>query len=99
MCYTFGAMIRIGIRELRQHASRYLERVKAGETVEVTERGRLIALLTPASPAKTALERLIAEGRIIPASVPFELPTPVAPKPGRPTASQALEEQRVERLP
>ncbi len=32
-------------RELRQHASRYLERVKAGETVEVTERGRLIALL------------------------------------------------------
>jgi len=29
---------RVGIRELRQHASRYVERVKAGEVVEVTER-------------------------------------------------------------
>ena len=36
-------MERIGVRQLRQHASRYLDRVKAGETVEVTERGRLVA--------------------------------------------------------
>ena len=36
---------RIGARELRRHASRYLEQVKAGEVVEVTERGRLVALL------------------------------------------------------
>ncbi|MEI7747347.1 MAG: type II toxin-antitoxin system prevent-host-death family antitoxin, partial [Actinomycetota bacterium] len=37
-------MDRIGVRELRQHASRYLEIVKRGETVEVTERGNLVAL-------------------------------------------------------
>jgi prevent-host-death family protein len=37
----------IGVRELRQHASRYLERVKGGETIEVTERGRPVALLVP----------------------------------------------------
>jgi antitoxin (DNA-binding transcriptional repressor) of toxin-antitoxin stability system len=34
---------RIGIRELRQNASRYLALVKAGQTVEVTERGELVA--------------------------------------------------------
>src|SRR5919206_598636 len=59
-------MTRIGVRELRQNASRYLALVKAGETVEVTERGELVAVLAPPSPAATARERLIAEGRLIP---------------------------------
>ena len=67
-------MIRIGVRELRQNASRYLARVKAGETVEVTERGVLVALLTPPRPAEGARERLIAEGRLLPATGPRHLP-------------------------
>lgn len=37
----------IGVRELRQHASRYLERVRHGETLEVTDRGRPVARLVP----------------------------------------------------
>jgi prevent-host-death family protein len=67
-------MERIGVRELRQHASRYLDRVKSGETVEVTERGRLIALLVPPEPPRDARERLIAEGRLIAASGPLRIP-------------------------
>jgi prevent-host-death family protein len=67
-------MERIGVRELRQYASRYLDRVKAGETVEVTERGRLVALLVPPGPARDARERLIAEGRLLPCSGPLRLP-------------------------
>jgi prevent-host-death family protein len=67
-------MERIGVRELRQHASRYLDRVKSGETVEVTERGRLVALLVPPSPARDARERLIADGRLIPSSSVLRLP-------------------------
>lgn len=39
----------IGIRELRQHASRYLERVRHGETLEVTDRGHPVARLVPFS--------------------------------------------------
>ena len=39
----------IGVRELRQHASRYLERVRQGETLEVTDRGRPVARLVPVS--------------------------------------------------
>ena len=93
-------MIRIGIRELRQNASRYLARVKAGETIEITERGKLIALVSPPSPPMTARERLIAEGKLIPAKLPWEpLPPPILPLPGHPTLSEALEEQREERLP
>lgn len=62
------------MRELRQHASRYLERVKMGETVEVTERGQLVALLVPPGPARDARDRLIAEGRLVPSSGVFRLP-------------------------
>lgn len=91
-------MTRIGVRELRQHASRYLDLVKAGETVEVTERGQLVAVLAPPSPATTARERLIAEGRLTPAVGPRFLPDPAMPSPGSPTVSEALAEQRAERL-
>lgn len=72
-CY-FGAMERIGIRELRQHASRYLARVKAGETVEVTDRGKLVALLVPPDPGRTAVDRLVAEGRLTAATLPVRFP-------------------------
>ncbi|MGH9010313.1 MAG: type II toxin-antitoxin system Phd/YefM family antitoxin [Acidimicrobiia bacterium] len=37
----------IGVRELRQQASRYLARVAAGESFEVTDRGRPVARLVP----------------------------------------------------
>lgn len=37
----------VGVRELRQNLSRYLERVKAGEALIVTERGRVVARLIP----------------------------------------------------
>lgn len=87
-------MERIGVRELRQHASRYLARVKAGETVEVTERGQLIALLVPPSPARDARDRLIAQGRLIPSSEALRLP-----RRGRALLSSdtVLDEQRADR--
>lgn len=71
---TVDGVERIGVKELRQHASRYLDKVKAGETVEVTERGELVALLVPPTPATDARERLIAGGRLIPASGSLRLP-------------------------
>lgn len=50
------------MRELRQHASRYLARVAAGETVEITDRGRPVARLVP--PAPDSWAEMIATGRI-----------------------------------
>lgn len=58
-------MERIGLRELRQHASRYIARVSRGETVEVTQRGRLVARIVPARDA--TWDELILRGEVIPA--------------------------------
>lgn len=55
-------MERIGVRELRQHASRWLKRVSEGETYEITVRGVPVARLSPVAPPGSALERLAAEG-------------------------------------
>ncbi|CAN5879745.1 hypothetical protein BH20ACT6_BH20ACT6_14690 [soil metagenome] len=94
-------MTRIGVRELRQHASRYLALVKTGETVEVTERGELIALLISPHSAQTMRDRLIAAGRLIPASGPtgrLRSPRAVPIAATAPTNQEALEAEREERL-
>ena len=90
-------MERIGVRELRQHATRYLGRVKAGETVEVTERGRLVALLVPPAPGATERERLIATGQLVPAARPFQVPRRAPLPAGRPSTGAALDDLRAER--
>lgn len=89
---------RIGVRELRQHASAYIARVKAGESVEVTERGRLVARLVPPQAADPTVERLVAEGRLLPASGPRRLPQPVAVQPDEPGTGEVLDELRADRL-
>jgi len=91
-------MTRIGVRELRQHASRYLEQVKAGEVVEVTERGTLVALLVSPTPAVAERDRLIASGRLVPAKSAFRLPERRHPARGEQTASEVLAELRRDRI-
>ena len=91
-------MTRIGIRELRQHASQYLEQVKAGEVVEVTERGKLVALLVSPTPAVISRDRLIASGYLIPARGGLRLPLRRDISSGRPTASEELAKVRQDRL-
>ena len=56
----------VGIRELRDHLSRYLERVQSGEEVIVTDHGRAIARVLPMSGERT-IDRLIAQGLVTPA--------------------------------
>ena len=80
----------IGIRELRQRASVYLRRVAAGETFEVTDRGRPVALLTP-FPDRMPLDQLRAAGDLEEAAGPPEnLPEPVDLEPGREWPSTRL---------
>jgi prevent-host-death family protein len=47
-------MERVGVRELRQKASEILRRVAAGETFEVTDRGRPAAILSAPGPSGLA---------------------------------------------
>lgn len=56
----------VGVRALRDELSRHLDEVKDGHTITVTERGRPIARIVPATDP-TTLERLRAEGRVTPA--------------------------------
>jgi prevent-host-death family protein len=63
-------MLKAGIRELKTHLSAYLRRVKAGESILVTERGRTIACIHPVESGKdrlvdrTVLEKLAQQGLV-----------------------------------
>jgi antitoxin (DNA-binding transcriptional repressor) of toxin-antitoxin stability system len=61
---------RIGIRELRQQASVYVDLAEKGYTVDITNRGRLVAQLIPVREPGSPLERLIAAGIVEPAEEP-----------------------------
>lgn len=71
-------MDQVGVRELRQRASELLRLVEAGETIEITDRGRPVALLTPL-PDGSPLERLRAAGEVDAATDELkDLPPPLA---------------------
>ncbi len=83
-------MTSVGIRELRQRASELLRRVAAGETIEVTDRGRPVALLSPL-PEAGPLERLRAAGEVDPATADLaELPAPLRLQAGQEPPSVVL---------
>jgi prevent-host-death family protein len=89
-------MEQIGVRELRQHASVWLKRVQRGDSFEVTDRGRPVAMLVPVA-EMDQLDRLVASGDVSPASVNLlEVVHPLPPKPGIPLPSEMLEQMRAD---
>ncbi len=56
--------IRVPIRRLQQHASRLISQVQAGERIEITRNGRLVAVLTPPDPEQQVLQELAAAGLV-----------------------------------
>ena len=93
MCYVV-VMERVGIRDLKQHASAVIRRVSAGEEVEVTDRGRPVARIVPL-PATDEYQRLIAAGELRVAEADWREVEPADPSPGA-TLSATLEEMRAE---
>ncbi len=63
---------RIGIRELRDHLTAVIRRVRNGETLEVTHDGEPVALLSPVPLDR--LERLERAGILKRPTRPFVLP-------------------------
>lgn len=87
-------MTSVGIRELRQRASELLRLVGEGETVEITDRGRPVALLTP-TPQGGPLERMRAAGDVeIAVGDLDDLPEPLVLPVGAEPPSHALERLR-----
>ena len=86
----------VGVRELRQNLSRYLRRVAAGETLEVTEHGQPVAVLAPLPPPNESIvDRLIREGRARPAQGDLrDIGPPLPALPGSKSLSEVLDEMR-----
>ena len=87
-------MNKVGVRELRRDASAILRRVAAGETIQVTDRGRPVALMVKAIP--DGLERLEAEGMVRRGEGDLLGIKPVGPKPGVPLPSELVSQGREE---
>ena len=106
MCYIMVAddlttlSARIGVREIRQNLSVYLDRVKQGEVITVTEYGRAVAVLQP--PPRTpasALEQLLIDGRAVaPTRSLRDLPRPRPAPAGAPRTGRVLDELRDDRF-
>lgn len=85
---------RVGLRELSQRTAKVLGLVRKGETVEITDRGHVVARIVPA--ADDRYEQLVAAGVIRRAKRPFDvanLPDP-APNPTGRSSDEWLAEMR-----
>ena len=88
----------VGVRELRQNLSRYLQDVKAGEALLVTERGREVARLIPSGVRDDPIARLAAErGATLPRGSLRGVGAGLAPAVGPPSGAviDALRDERV----
>jgi antitoxin (DNA-binding transcriptional repressor) of toxin-antitoxin stability system len=79
----------VGIRVLKNQLSKYLSMVRAGETVLVTDRDEVVTEIKQPSPWNLPgvdsdwafLQRLAAEGRLIPARERLRPKMPLPPPP------------------
>jgi prevent-host-death family protein len=88
--------VKVGVRELRNHLSRYLERVRAGDEVVVTDHGREIAKVVPIGNVErkpSALDHLVAEGLV---AAPMKARRALPPRgiPASEAVSPLVSEQR-----
>ena len=84
----------VGVRDLKASLSRYLGRVKGGETIVVTERGQPIARIVPLG-IPEHIAGLMAQGRISWSGRPFTPPRRVFTlKPGPPISEYISEDRR-----
>jgi|SRR5215471_6744767 len=96
-CGYDEAVIRIGVRELKDGLSRALRLVQSGESVDVTDQGRPTARFVKAWPSRA--RQLIAEGRLMPPEIGDDLLDPWPPPPlhsGERLGSDLLAELRAD---
>lgn len=90
-----AAIESVGVRELRQNASKVLDQVKDGAIIEITEHGVPVARILPIT--KSLYDEYIESGLIKPARNPDWRPHPGRAKmPGSKTSTQVLMEIRAE---
>ena len=60
------SVVEVGVRELKNNLSRYLEQVRDGDEVIVTDRGRPVARLSSIDKSTDRLADLVAAGLVRP---------------------------------
>ncbi|HZR23430.1 MAG TPA: type II toxin-antitoxin system prevent-host-death family antitoxin [Vicinamibacterales bacterium] len=89
----------VGVRELRQNLSVYLEKVKQGAVYTVTEHGHVVAELRPAPLSDDPIQRLIKDGIATPATRSVrDLPKPKIKWKGARSLADTLDELREDRF-
>ena len=83
----------VGIRELRADLSRFVKRVRAGEEITVTDRGKPVARLVSVEGERT-IDRLIREGVVIPAPGLWRVKLPKPIEGAGPLSDLVLEDRR-----
>jgi len=90
--FVYTLCMDVGIRELRGSLSEYLARVRAGDELVVTDRGKAFARIVPIAGGR-ALDRAIADGLVTPTSLPPRT-RPAERIRSRGTVSDLVAEQR-----
>ena len=86
----------VGVGALRQRASELLRLVEQGETIEVTNHGRVVAVLMP-PPEQRPWERLVASGEVTLATRSIDdLADPLPAQPGQELPSARLARLRAD---
>ncbi|MDH7486261.1 MAG: type II toxin-antitoxin system prevent-host-death family antitoxin [Anaerolineae bacterium] len=85
----------VGIRDLKARLSSYVQQVKAGSMVVITERGRPVGRIVPLSPSvETRIQELIQVGLMAWSGRKLVPRTPVAQTRGKLTVADLLLEDR-----
>jgi prevent-host-death family protein len=89
--------MKAGVAELKAKLSRYLEQVRAGHEVVVTDRGLAVAKIVPVAPEErgSRRERLVAAGLVVPGRGRVR-PSLLRPPAGDPAAGRAVLDAHVE---
>lgn len=95
--------VTVGIREVTRHTSRVIHRAAAGETLVITEHDRPIAMLVPLpETGDPAVDALIREGKLTPASNPGGIAALLAIEPAPASdpmdTAEVLAEHRADRM-
>lgn len=87
------------MRELRQNLSVYLDKVKRGAVLQVTEHGRAVATMQPVPASDSRLDRLEAQGLVTRARTSVRALPPPRPLPaGAPSVASVLHDLGADRL-
>jgi prevent-host-death family protein len=87
--------ITVGIRELKARLSNYVQQVKAGTTLVITERGKPVGRIVPIKPSVTAqIQDLLQTGLVAWSGRRLEPKTPMVRIRGKQTVADLLLENR-----